>query len=107
MYFIKTLVVSLWGDNLVVVALIYKNWIPSGPYHVKSSNIFLHHICILMFLYIKSVCLQVIKITFILAFLPDLREFSLVSLYLFEETYASLESPVHPEYNGFCPNSVN
>ena len=48
-----------------------------------------------------------LKITFILAFLPDLREFSLVSLYLFEGTYASFESPVYPEYNGLCPNSVN
>ena len=48
-----------------------------------------------------------LKIAFILAFLPDLREFSLVSLYLFEETYASLESPVHPEYTRLCPNSVN
>ena len=48
-----------------------------------------------------------LKITFISAVLPDLREFSLVSSYLFEETYASLESPVHPEYNDLCHNSVN
>ena len=48
-----------------------------------------------------------LKITFILAFSPVLREFSLVSLYLFEETYASLESPVHPEYNGNYLNSIN
>ena len=51
--------------------------------------------------------LKTLKIAFILAFLPDLREFSLVSLYLFEETYVSLESQVHPEYNGLRPNSVN
>ena len=48
-----------------------------------------------------------LKIAFILAFLSDLREFSPVSLYLFEETYASLESLVPPEYNGLCLNSVN
>ena len=60
-----------------------------------------------MFSYVTSVCSRVVKIAFILAFLPDLREFSLVSLYLLEETYASLESPVHLEYNGDCPNSVN
>ena len=50
---------------------------------------------------------ELLKIIFILAFLPVLREFSLFSLYLFEEIYASLESPVHPEYHGFCPKSVN
>ena len=42
-----------------------------------------------------------LKIIFILAFLPVLREFSVVSLYLFEEIYASLELPIHPEYNAF------
>ena len=48
-----------------------------------------------------------LKIAFILAFLAVLWEFSLVSLYLFEETYTSLESPVYSDPNGFCPNSVN
>ena len=60
-----------------------------------------------MFSYVMIVCLRVVKITFILAFLPNLRDISLVSLYLFEETYASLELPVYPEYNGLCLNSVN
>ena len=60
-----------------------------------------------MFSYVTSVCLRVIKNTSILAFFPDLKEFSLVSLYLFEETYTSIEFPVHLEYNGVCPNSVN
>ena len=44
---------------------------------------------------------------FILAFLPVLSEFSLVRLYLYEEIYTLLESPVHPAYNAFCPNFVN
>ena len=42
-----------------------------------------------------------LKITFILAFLPVLWEFSLVSLHLFEETCTSFESPFHSEDNGF------
>ena len=58
-----------------------------------------------MFLYVMSVCSRVIK-NRILAFLSVSREF-LVSLYLFEEIYISLESPVHPEYNAFCPYSIN
>ena len=70
-------------------------------------QIFLHRLFTLMFSYVTSVYSQVVENHFILAFLPILREFSIVSLYLFEETYASLESPVHPEDNGFCPNSVN
>ena len=61
-----------------------------------------------MFSYVTSVCSQVAKTTFILAFLPTLWEFSLVRLYfLEEETCTSLELPVHSEDNGFCPNSVN
>ena len=60
-----------------------------------------------MFLYVTSVCLRVIKNRIYFSFLPVLREPSLVYLYFFEETYTSLESPIHPEYNGLCPNSVN
>ena len=60
-----------------------------------------------MFSYITSVCSLVVKNHIYFNILPDLREFSLVRLYLFEETYASLELPVHLEYNGFSPNSVN
>ena len=56
-----------------------------------------------MFSYVPSVCSRVVKIAFILAFLPVLKEFSLVRLYLFEETNAPLESPVHSEYNVFVP----
>ena len=48
-----------------------------------------------------------LKATFILAFLPVVWEFSLVSLYLLEETCKSLESPIHSEDNGFCLNSVH
>ena len=47
-----------------------------------------------------------LKIAFILDFLPILRELSLVGLYPFEETYASLQSPVQSEDNGFGPNSI-
>ena len=91
---------------MVVVALIYKNWVPSDSLSREEFKYFFCRICVLMFSYVTSVC-ESLKIAFILAFLPDLRECSLVSLYLFEETYASLELPVHPEYNGLCPNSVN
>ena len=39
-------------------------------------------------------------------FKPLNNSFSVVSLYIFEETYILLESPFHTELNGFCPNSV-
>ena len=48
-----------------------------------------------------------LKITFILAVLFILWEFSLVSLYRFEEACTSLELPVYSEDNGPCPNSIN
>ena len=39
-------------------------------------------------------------------FKPLNNSFSVVSLYIFKETYILLESPFHTELNGFCPNSV-
>ena len=60
-----------------------------------------------MFSYITSVCSRVTKIVFILAFLPALWKFSLVSLYLFEEDCTSLELPFHFEDNGIGPISLN
>ena len=61
-----------------------------------------------MFLYVTRVFVrESLKIAFILAFLPVLREPSLVSLYLFEEAYTSLDLPVHSKDNGLGPNSVN
>ena len=60
-----------------------------------------------MFSYVMGVCLQVVKNRILKAFLPVLRELSLVSIHLFEETYTSLESPVHSEDYCLGPNSVN
>ena len=48
-----------------------------------------------------------LKITFILAFLPVLREHSLLNLYLFEETFTALKSPVRSEDNGLGANFVH
>ena len=39
-------------------------------------------------------------------FKPLNDPFSVASIYIFEETYISLESPIHTELNGVCPNSV-
>ena len=40
-------------------------------------------------------------------FKPLNDSFSIVSLYIFEETYILLESLFHTELNGLCPNSVH
>ena len=55
--------------------------------------------------YVTSVCLQVIKNDkyIFLAFSAALWEICLVSLYLFEETCTSLESPVYSDNNAFVP----
>ena len=39
-------------------------------------------------------------------FKPLNDSFSVLSLYIFKETYILLESPFHTELNGLCPNSV-
>ena len=39
-------------------------------------------------------------------FKPLNDSFTVVSPYIFEETYILLESPFHVEFNGLCPNSV-
>ena len=39
-------------------------------------------------------------------FKPLNDSFSVVTLYIFKETYTSLESPFNAELNGLCPNSV-
>ena len=39
-------------------------------------------------------------------FKPLNNSFSVVNLYIFEETYILLELPFHMELNGLCPNSV-
>ena len=36
-------------------------------------------------------------------FKPTNNSFSIVSLYIFEETYILLETPFHTELNGFVP----
>ena len=61
------------------------------------SNVFVHYECLF----------ASYSIIFILAVLLILWEFSLVNLYLFEETCILVELPVYSEDNGICPNSVN
>ena len=39
-------------------------------------------------------------------FKPLNNSFSVVSLYIFEETYILLESPFHTELKDLCPNSI-
>ena len=39
-------------------------------------------------------------------FKPINDSFSVVSIYIFEETYILLESPFHTELSGLCTNSV-
>ena len=39
-------------------------------------------------------------------FKPFHGSFSVVSLCIYEETCISLDSPIHAEQNGLCPNSV-
>ena len=40
MHFIRKLTVFNRGNNWAVVTPIYKNWLPTCPYHVRSLNIF-------------------------------------------------------------------
>ena len=53
-----------------------------------------------------SVSSQVVKTTIFEHFKPLNDSFSVVSLYIFEETCILLESPFHAELNGLCPNSI-
>ena len=59
-----------------------------------------------MYLSTTSVCSWVVKNGRYLSILSQLMALSVISLYIFEETYILLESPVHAELNGLCPNSV-
>ena len=64
MHFIKI----LWGDNLVVVTLIYKKLGIMELHIMWGVQIFCHRLCTLMFSYFVSVCLLADKIIFILVF---------------------------------------